>query len=409
MGRIASLFVVLALVATATQAASASNGRYSSIVVNAADGRVLHASAADARRNAGAMAELVTVYLALEAVRAGELLLDERVLAMPQTDGAPLPTVRDAIEATVNGDAAAADALAQLLAPDAQTFAAMRRLRARALDASAAAHGDAATARALARIAARLHDDFPELLEAAIRIRLETEIATRVNVLAATNDVRTGHGAVMSETRNGARLIVVVTGAPDEAARDRHAALLLDLAFQSMSEDEARDNEATFIRASADQDEAAPGRRLRIVVLDQDEMREADNAEDDAETAPPEIDAPTPDATPSAADDDAGAAPIATDETHTADLGEAAAPDPASAVWFVQVGAFSTEEAARARLDAVSRAMPEPFGAAERSALPSEDDGALWRARFTGFGEDGARSACDSLRASGERCFSGES
>jgi len=81
------------------------------------------------------------------------------------------------------------------------------------------------------------------------------------------------------------------------------------------------------------------------------------------------------------------------------------APAAGPAAFAVQVGAFSTPAAARARLDALAaaaRRFPAPPVEARVDA-----DGALHRARYTFFSREAADAACDMLKGFEVECFAG--
>ena len=77
----------------------------------------------------------------------------------------------------------------------------------------------------------------------------------------------------------------------------------------------------------------------------------------------------------------------------------------ASGAWGMQLGAFSTEAAARARLDAAARKMPA-LASAKRAIQPvARPSGILYRATYQGIDEAAVRQVCETLRAGGEACL----
>lgn len=431
--RLAALAIAVIL-AFAGAAAARADERYAAIVIDAASGEVLHARHADAPRRPASLVKLMTLYLAFEAVEAGALAFDDVLVASDAAADAPRVrlgldageqiTVDEAVRALIVASANdAAIVLAQALADDEAAFAELMNARAASLGmtrtrfANASGLPDAdqiSTARDMARLAAALRADFPQYYPLFSLRTLDWDgrrIGGHNHVLdmvEGADGLKTGYidasgyNVAASAVRDGRRLDVVVMGGPSAATRDAHAAALFEAGFAYLAERDAgpaaappeppeppadRDN-AALILASYEEDPEPPAPqtpRLRIVLVGPD--GQTLEAPADAEPAPPP---PRPLAP--------GEPPVAAEA--------AAPPDRAPGDWSIQVGAFSSAERARERLEEVARAAPDALAGARLVVAPaSEPPSDLWRARFSGFTRPGAQAACDAVRAADARCF----
>ncbi|HEY4077245.1 MAG TPA: SPOR domain-containing protein [Rhizomicrobium sp.] len=93
-------------------------------------------------------------------------------------------------------------------------------------------------------------------------------------------------------------------------------------------------------------------------------------------------------------------------------LGEAVPLPPADetariAGWVAQVGAFTDRDMADAQLTRIAAMLPSSFADAAREVTPvtGQDGRILYRARFSGFDQAGAQSACATLSGQGQSCF----
>jgi len=76
-------------------------------------------------------------------------------------------------------------------------------------------------------------------------------------------------------------------------------------------------------------------------------------------------------------------------------------------LWSVQIGAFSDEATANARLDQTASRAGDVLSAAERHVVPltAEDGRTLYRARFGNFAETEAYAVCRQMMTRGDTCF----
>jgi hypothetical protein len=69
--------------------------------------------------------------------------------------------------------------------------------------------------------------------------------------------------------------------------------------------------------------------------------------------------------------------------------------------WWVQVGEFRSHGQAKAQVETVARRFARLFDAAEGSV---DGAGRSYRARFVGFNEQAARTACSTVKSQGMPC-----
>jgi D-alanyl-D-alanine carboxypeptidase len=251
------------------------------------------------------------------------------------------------------------------------------------------------TARDIARLAYALRRDFPE----RYRYFSETRFVwngrtinshnTLVASMPGVDGLKTGYirasgfNVALTAERDGRRLVAIVMGGASPAVRDAHARELLEVAFTTL---DARDQGVRL--AALDVPRLNPIREQEILTAELSVLP-AQTAQGSAGGAPP--------VRVTLADADELAAPV-----------EEAQPLLAlPRGWSIQVGAYGSEAAARARLETVSALGISDLVASARYATePLQRGGSqLWRARFSGLDADIARAACARLQARGEPCF----
>ena len=262
---LAAAWLGIALAAAPAQAQIGSE-RYSSIIINAADGNVLLAANPDDLRHPASLTKMMTLYMVFEALRDRRITLDQLVpvsshaAAMSPTKLGLLPGTRITVEQAILGlitksanDAAAA--LGELLGGDEERFAQMMTLRARALGMSRSVFRNASglpdpeqvtTARDMATLGRLLVRDFPaeyrwfsvpyfpwhgQMIPNHDRM-LQTYPGADGIKTGFTLD--SGHNLVTSALRGDVRLVGVVLGAATNPERDVHMAALLDQGFERM-------------------------------------------------------------------------------------------------------------------------------------------------------------------------------
>jgi len=259
---IAPLLVVATLAPSPTLAAAP----VLELVIDAGTGRTLYASAPDRVRPPASLTKMMTLLLAFEAIAAGRLRLDDRLVMTRR--GARQPpsrlglapgrgmSVRAALKtvAVVSANDVAV-ALAERLADSEPGFVRAMNRRAAALGMAhtrfanatgLAPAGGTTTARDMALLARQLIRRFPDRyrLFSARTIRWEGQVRPSHNRLLGkvrgVDGVKTGYtvpagfNLAASALRRGRRVIVVVLGARSAPARDLLVANLLEAGFSSL-------------------------------------------------------------------------------------------------------------------------------------------------------------------------------
>lgn len=244
------------------------SARYSSLVMEAATGKVVSEISPDEPRYPASLTKLMTLYMTFEALRDRRASLDESVpvsvsaAAMPASKLGLMPGTQITVEQAIMGlvtksanDAAAA--LGELLGGgDERRFAQMMTLRARALGMTGTVFRNASglpdpdqisTARDLAVLARHLVLDFPQqyhyfsLPSFTFHGRVIPNHDNMLQSYPGADGLKTGYvtasgfNLVTSAVRGDVRLIGVVLGAARSAERDRHMAALLDAGFEQYS------------------------------------------------------------------------------------------------------------------------------------------------------------------------------
>ena len=265
--RAAAAWIALFILLLAAPAqAQIGSDRYSSIIVDAASGRVLWSANPDDLRHPASLAKMMTLYMVFEALRDGRISLNQLVpvsayaASMEPSKLDLMPgtrmTVQEAILGLVTKSANdAAAALAEMLGGDEQRFAQMMTLRAHALGMDHTVFRNASglpdpdqwtTARDLAILARHLIYDFPDdyryFATESFRFHGRTIFSHdfMLKSYPGADGIKTGYtessgsNLVTSAVRDDVRLIGVVLGAAHASERDLHMAALLDQGFAAM-------------------------------------------------------------------------------------------------------------------------------------------------------------------------------
>jgi len=360
--------------------------RYSSMVVDAASGKILESVNPDAPRHPASLAKLMTLYLTFEALRDRRITLDTLVpvsahaASMEPTKLGLVPgarlTVWQAIMGLVTKSANdAAAALGELLGGSEDRFAQMMTLRARALGMSHTTFTNASglpdpdqwtTARDLAVLARHIVTDFPDdyhYFSTPSFVFRGCTIFNHDGMLRSypgADGMKTGyteasgHNLVTSAIRDGVRLIGIELGAASNAERDVHMAAMLNQGYTEM--DVPIDRRPTRVASALGLIGVAHAATV--------------------ESAPR---APVPGRVASA--------PVVRPR-------EASAPVGAHGGWAVQVGVYAKENAARDAAAAARRLAED----GEPRVEPVTTHGKpAWRAQLTGMTAPAAQGACATL------------
>lgn len=247
--------------------AQVGSARYSSIVVDAATGRVLEADKPNALRHPASLAKLMTLYLTFEALRDHRFTLDSLVpvsahcASMQPTKLGLVPggrlTVKQGILGIVTESANdAACALGELLAGGSESrYARMATLRARAMGMSHTTFANASglpdpdewtSAHDMAVLARDLIATFPRdyhyfsVKSFVYHGRTFRNHDTMLKSYPGADGMKTGytdaagHNLVTSTVRDGVRLIGVVLGAGSNGERDHDMTLALNGSYADL-------------------------------------------------------------------------------------------------------------------------------------------------------------------------------
>lgn len=396
LSALVTICFILSLLTAFLPAAKAEAGGYSAIVVDADTGRVLHAQAADTPRYPASLTKMMTLYMAFDALKAGQLSLNQRLHVSAFAAGqspsviglkpGQTISVRDAILAAVTKSANDATVvLGEAIGGSESQFAEMMTRRAHRLGMHDTTFRNASglpdpkqktTARDMATLALALlknHKDHYHYF-ATPEFEWDSKVFSNHNHLLrnyeGVDGIKTGFirasgfNLVASAVRDGRRVIGVVFGGTSGPARDARMVKLLDMAFET--------------QAAGDEPLLAEGRGTSFSLISS------------ANAATPVAKGKKKSKEPTLAAQTAPAAKSA--KVKKKGKGDA---------WAVQLGAFRQAKAAK---QALAKAQTKVAGAEPAVEPVRSDSGTLYRARLTGLTEADARSACSSLKRQNLSC-----
>jgi D-alanyl-D-alanine carboxypeptidase len=372
--------------------ASARAAPYSALVVDANTGRVLYSKNADSLRYPASLTKMMTLYVLFEFLKAHRVDMHTRFVVTPNA-AAQAPSklglqpgdtimVIDAIRALVTKSANdVAVVVAENLGGTEANFGRMMTATARRLGMSKTVYRNPSglpndeqvtTASDMVKLAQHLMHDFPEYYDffsikqfsyAGNRYKNHNKLLFNYE---GTDGIKTGYtrasgfNLVASVRRNDKHLIGVVMGGKTGRQRDARMRSLLDHAFP------------TAVASSTNPDIPFPARNPIAAARDQ------------APTATIASNAPArPE--PSAQFEEGDASP---------------------ASYQVQVGAYVEQSDAERRLvDVQAAARPLLKGRQPITLAHGKGSKSLYRARFAGFTEEDARSACKQLKGLDIACI----
>ncbi|MCR5880713.1 D-alanyl-D-alanine carboxypeptidase family protein [Phenylobacterium sp. J367] len=386
------------------QLSSASQTKYAAIVVDAKTGEVLYAKRADAARYPASITKVMTLYLTFEALAAGKIQLDDRVIFSPRA-AAQSPTklgvpagqsisVSEAMQAlSIKSANDAAVAMAEKLGGTESRFAALMTLRAKELGmtnthfANASGLPDSrqvSTARDIAILSRAVMRDYPQYY----KLFSQREMVFRGQTLRNHNGLlhrmygvdglktgftnASGFNLAVSAVRDNRRLIAVVLGGPTTRARDDNAEALLVTGFDVIK----RRDLGEKITIAQNLFEPEPSGRV----------------EGSTEQGDQDLKIVLASATP----------PPSTSRIEVVEpKSRKTAPATPAEKWGVQVGAFKARSDAKEQIDLIGKR----FGKQVAGAKPVTDKAAgRYRSRFVGLSEREARTACKAIKAKGMDC-----
>ncbi len=253
------LFSALVLAPRATHAAP-----YAAMVIDARTGEVLHSRNADARLHPASLTKMMTLYIAFEAIRLGEITLDTEVTI--SRNAASEPPSRLGLQAgtrirlryliraaAVRSGNDAATAIGEAISGSEAAFARRMNRTAIALGMNRTtfrnAHGltengHLSTARDMTTMGRRLFYDYPQYYNLFSRRSADAGIATVRNTnrrfldaYRGADGIKTGYtraagyNLVASAERGQERIIATVFGGRSTATRNERIMELLDMGF----------------------------------------------------------------------------------------------------------------------------------------------------------------------------------
>jgi len=259
-------FISLVFAAVSLASVTA-HARYASIVVEHETGKVLHAVNADTRNYPASLTKMMTIYLAFEAVRKGQLTMDRKLTVSARAAGArpsklglkkgETITVRDAILALITKSANdVAVVVAESIAGTERKFGRLMTKKARELGMKRTNFRNASglpnrrqlsTARDMSILARKLLADFPGQYQLFSTKQFEfngRKFRNHNSLLIdypGADGMKTGYtrasgyNLVVSATRNGRRIIGVVFGGKSARARNSHMRRLLNRSFAKLT------------------------------------------------------------------------------------------------------------------------------------------------------------------------------
>lgn len=252
--------------------------KYASIVVDADTNEVLHARHADEPRYPASLTKAMTLYMLFDALKAGEVTLNERMSVSRHAASQPPSalrlqvgstiSVRDAIEALVTKSANdVAAVVAERLGGTESRFATLMTAQAKALGMNNTTFRNASglpdtrqlsTARDMAILAERLLEDHADYYHYFSRNSFSWGSRTYKNhnnllaSVAGVDGIKTGYtrasgfNLMASAKRNDRRVIAIMFGGSTSKSRDAHVTDLIEAAYKSFDEN----NEADALKAS---------------------------------------------------------------------------------------------------------------------------------------------------------------
>ncbi len=414
---------------------------YAALVMDARTGEVLHARSADRKLHPASLTKMMTLYMAFEAVQAGELRLDQKVRVsrraarqVPSKIGLRAGrrvSIRELIRATaVKSANDASVALAEAVAGSEAGFANLMTKKARALgmknttfrNASGLTHsGQRSTARDMAILGRRLFYDYPQYYNLFGRKKTrtygKTVYSTNRRLLSAyrgADGIKTGYtnaagfNLVSSAKRGDKRIIAVVFGGKTSRSRNRRVAELLDMGFKRAPRTAAVIKPSQAATRRSPLPVRRPGAKSSLIARAGVELGNAIAPAAQASELPIKLSAYAPMISPAPLRRPGSEAPLllATPQPKPA---KPSSEQLARSGWAVQLGVFSREETAIAELASAALSDISGLQSAGRDIEPTELSGRqAWRAQLTGFDRRSAESACTALKARGKECFATE-
>lgn len=295
---VAQAFILTMLLVLAPLAAAAAP--YAALVMDARDGKVLHAQNADTRLHPASLTKMMTLYVVFDAIEKGEITLDTKVTISKKAAAEPPSrlglksgqqiAVRHLIRAAaVKSANDAATALGEAVSGSEAAFARHMNRMAQALGMTRTTFrnangltesGHLSTARDMTVLGRHLFYDFPEYYNLFSRTTTnaggKTVYNTNRRLLSAyrgADGIKTGYtraagyNLVASAERGSERIIATVFGGRSVASRNSQVAELLDLGFKNAPTRVAVNKPARPVLPADGDEPGAAGKTVRLTGL----------------------------------------------------------------------------------------------------------------------------------------------
>lgn len=259
------LFLMALTVLALLPPLKAHSAPYAAMVIDARSGEVLHSRNADTRLHPASLTKMMTLYVAFEAIRKGEITLDKKIRISKNAANEPPSklglksgqtiTFRYLIRAaSVKSANDAATAIGEAISGSEAAFARRMNRTAKALGMTRTtfknAHGltepgHLSTARDMTTMGRRLFFDYPEYYNLFSRMTTDAGMRKVSNTnrrflgsYKGADGIKTGYtraagfNLVASAERGRERIITTVFGGTSSAARNAKVAELMDLGFR---------------------------------------------------------------------------------------------------------------------------------------------------------------------------------
>jgi len=307
-----ALALAVTLLATGLFAHTASAEKYASIVVDAETHEVLHARNADETRYPASLTKVMTLYMLFDALKAGDVSLDERLIISRHAASQPPSnlklrtgstiTVRDAIGALVSKSANdVAVVVAERLGRTESRFAQLMTVKAKSLGMENTRFKNASglpdsqqmsTARDLAILADAMltdHADYYHYFSSKSfqwggrTYKNHNELLGNVD---GVDGIKTGYtrasgfNLMTSAKRDGRRIIAIMLGGNTSRSRNSHVEDLVEAAFTTLN-DPAHDTKLAFagvlipIHPDAAAEPMLNGKPLSVIIAEGSEDNES--------------------------------------------------------------------------------------------------------------------------------------
>ncbi|MFO1123539.1 MAG: D-alanyl-D-alanine carboxypeptidase [Hyphomicrobiales bacterium] len=447
---ILSLVLVVALAVTAPTLALAAPP-FSALTIDARTGKVLYAKDADGLRHPASLTKMMTLYILFQDLKSGKITLKSpirmsaRAASRPPTKlgvkpGGTIP-VELAIRALVVKSANdVASAVAENLGGTEDAFAKRMTKTAKALGMTRTTFRNASglpdpdqwtTARDMATLGLRLMRDFPEYYPYFRTLSFTyagKTVATHNRLLKnykGTDGIKTGYIAasgfnlVSSVRRGDKRVVGVVLGGKTGNSRNAYMMKMLTEAFPKAKGGKtiaalAGSSKGVVAEvADADADNAAASTTPEPSIAS---LSEAAEAAGDAEDGNDEVQvsgatvkpAQVPEAQPRVIDGSVGAAanlPFQVKPKVTQGQIDQVIAAMQSEDWIIQTGAYRTKRDAQAQIKILRTKLPDLLAGKDGFTVTvQKGELTTYRARFSGFSEEGAKAACESLASQLAEC-----